>query len=58
MTRRKVLGELRRQFNALPRDEYPTLVALADALTDDLQEALCQFAIDLPLRGIRALAKR
>ena len=57
MTRRKVLAEVRRQFKSLG-DEYPTLVALADALTEDAQDALFQFGIDLHLRGIQALAKR
>src|SRR6516162_6114512 len=34
LTRRKMLAEMRRQFKSLPNDEYPTLVALADQLTD------------------------
>jgi TetR/AcrR family tetracycline transcriptional repressor len=55
-SRRKILGEVRRQFKALPRGEYPTIVALADALTDDAQDALFQFGIDLHLRGLEALA--
>ena len=57
MTRRKVLAEVRRQFKSLG-EEYPTIVALADALTEDAQDALFQFGIDLHLRGIQALAKR
>lgn len=58
MTRRRVLAEMRRQFKSLPREEYPTIVTLADALTEDAQDALFQFGIDLHLRGIRALAQR
>ena len=58
MTRRKLLAEMRRQFKSLPVEEYPTIVALADALTEDAQDALFQFGIDLHLRGIQALAQR
>jgi len=58
MTRRKLLAEMRRQFKSLPREEFPTIVALADALTEDAQDALFQFGVDLHLRGIQALAQR
>jgi TetR/AcrR family transcriptional regulator, tetracycline repressor protein len=58
MSRRKVLAEVRRQFKSLPREDYPTIVTLADALTEDAQDALFQFGIDLCLRGIEALATR
>jgi TetR/AcrR family tetracycline transcriptional repressor len=58
MSRRKALNEVRRQFKSLPRGEYPTIVALADALTEDAQDALFQFGVDLHLRGIEALAAR
>src|SRR5215831_16615745 len=57
-SRHKLLAEARRQFKALPADEYPTIVALADHLIDDDQDALFQFGIDLGLRGIEALARR
>jgi TetR/AcrR family transcriptional regulator, tetracycline repressor protein len=57
-SRRKILAEVRRQFKALPTDEYPSIVALADHLTDDAQDALFQFGIDMCLRGIEALVKR
>jgi TetR/AcrR family tetracycline transcriptional repressor len=56
-SRRKILAEARRQFKSLPEHEYPTIVALADHLTEDAQDELFQFGIDLCLRGIRALAK-
>ena len=56
LTRRKVLAEMRRQFKSLPRDQYPTIVALADQLTDGDQDALFQFGIDLCLRSVEALA--
>jgi AcrR family transcriptional regulator len=55
-TRRTLLAEARRQFKALSRDEYPTVVALADHLTEDAQDALFQFGVDMCLRGIEAMA--
>jgi TetR/AcrR family tetracycline transcriptional repressor len=58
MSRRKVLAEVRRQFKSLPLDEFPTVVALADALTEDAQDALFKFGIDMHLRGIEALIRR
>jgi len=57
-SRRKILAEVRRQFKSLPVDQYPTLVALADHLTEDAQDELFQFGIDLCLRSIDALVKR
>ena len=57
-TRRKILAEVRRQFKALPSEEYPTIVALADHLTDGDQDALFQFGIDMCLRGLETLATR
>src|SRR5262249_17551284 len=56
-SRRKILAEVRRQFKSLPKDEYPTIVALADHLTEDAQDELFQFGIDMCLRGIQALVK-
>jgi AcrR family transcriptional regulator len=52
-SRRKVLAEARRQFKSLPEQDYPTIVALADHLTEDAQDELFQFGIDMCLRGIR-----
>jgi AcrR family transcriptional regulator len=57
-SRRKLMAEVRRQFKSLPKDEYPTIVALADHLTEDAQDALFQFGIDMCLEGIRALARK
>jgi AcrR family transcriptional regulator len=54
-SRRKILAEARRQFKSLPQTDYPTIVALADHLTEDAQDELFQFGIDMCLRGIRAL---
>jgi TetR/AcrR family tetracycline transcriptional repressor len=55
---RKVFAEARRHFKTLPRDEYPTIVALADDLTENDPDALFQFGIDLLVPGIQALARR
>jgi TetR/AcrR family tetracycline transcriptional repressor len=57
-SRRKLLAEARRQFKRLPTDEYPTIVALADRLTESDQDALFQFGIDLCLHGIATLTKQ
>lgn len=57
-SRRKIFADARRQFASLPKDEYPTLVALADHLTEDAQDALFQFGVDMCLRGIESLARR
>src|SRR5262249_14844453 len=57
-SRRKLLADARRQFASLPKEEYPTLVALAGHLTEDAQDEMFQFGIDLLLRGVQALARR
>jgi hypothetical protein len=57
-SRRKILAQVRGQFKSLPKDDYPSIVALADHLTEDDQDALFRFGIDLCLRGIEALAGR
>jgi TetR/AcrR family tetracycline transcriptional repressor len=57
-SRKKLMTQVRRQFKSLPKDEYPTIVALADHLTEDAQDALLQFGINMCLEGIEALAKR
>jgi hypothetical protein len=57
-TRRKVFAQARKAFKTLPREEYPTLVELADDLTADDHDGLFQFGIDLVRRGLEALAKR
>jgi TetR/AcrR family tetracycline transcriptional repressor len=54
--RRKLFAEARRHFKSLPRQDYPTIVELADDLTENDPDALFQFGIDLWLRGITALA--
>ena len=57
-SRGEVLREMRRQFKSLPKDEYPTIVALANHLAEDAGDALFQFGLDMCLRGIEALVKR
>jgi len=56
-SRGEVLREMRRQFKSLPKDEYPTIVALANHLAEDAGDALFQFGLDMCLRGIEALVK-
>jgi TetR/AcrR family tetracycline transcriptional repressor len=55
-SRRTILEEARRQFKTLDRNNYPTIVALAAHLTEDDQDALFQFGIDMCLAGVKALA--
>ena len=57
-SRRRIFTEARRQFKSLPTNEYPTVPALADYLTEDAQDELFKFGIDMCLRGIEALVKR
>jgi AcrR family transcriptional regulator len=57
-SRKKLLADARAHFASLPKAEYPTLVSLASHLTDDAQDELFQFGIDLYLRGLAALATR
>jgi TetR/AcrR family tetracycline transcriptional repressor len=57
-SRRKVFAQARKAFTTLPRDEYPTLVDLADDLTADDPDGLFQFGIDLLLRGLEDLVPR
>jgi AcrR family transcriptional regulator len=57
-SRRKLLAQARKHFKSLPPDEYPTIVALADELSEDDQDGLFQFGIEIWLRGLEALTKR
>lgn len=56
-SRKKMLAEVRRQFKGLPADQYPTIVALADHLAEDDQDALFESGLNMYLQGIRTLAK-
>jgi TetR/AcrR family tetracycline transcriptional repressor len=55
--RRKLLAQARQYFKGLPRDQYPTVVELADDLTEDDPDRLFQFGIDAWLRGLEDLRK-
>lgn len=48
-------AEGRAQLAALPADEFPTLVALAEHVAADDPEAVLRFGIRLVLRGLEAL---
>ncbi len=54
VTRRKMFAAVRRQFQSLPPDQFPSLVALAGPLTDDDPDALFALGLDVLLRGIEA----
>jgi TetR/AcrR family tetracycline transcriptional repressor len=56
-SRRKVYAEARKHFKSLPVAEYPTIVELADHLSDDDPDRLFQFGLDIWLKGLEALAR-
>lgn len=56
-SRRKIFAQARKHFKSLPPDEYPTIVALADDLSEDDPEGLFQFGIEIWLRGLEELSK-
>ena len=51
------LGQLAEYFRSLPRDEFPTLVALADDLVAGDADERFEFALELLLRGLEAMAR-
>jgi len=55
--RRKVFEDARKLFKRLPRDEYPTLVELADDLSEDDPDGLFRFGIEMLLDGLERLVK-
>lgn len=57
-SRRKLFADARKHFASLPKNEYPTIVALAEHLTEDAQDELFEFGINMCLRGIQSLSKR
>lgn len=56
--RKAAFEEVRKHFKALPREEYPTLVELADELSEDDPDRLFQFGLEIWLRGLETLTKR
>jgi TetR/AcrR family tetracycline transcriptional repressor len=55
--RRRVFADARKYFKSLPPIEYPTVVALADHLTENDPDALFQFGLDVWLDGIDHMLK-
>jgi TetR/AcrR family tetracycline transcriptional repressor len=51
-----LMERTRAQFRALPSDQFPNLIAAADALSSDDPDALFEFGLDLVIRGIAPLA--
>jgi len=49
-------GELAEYFRSLPADDFPTLVALADQLVEGDRDERFEFAVELLVRGLEAMA--
>jgi len=52
------VDELTEYFRSLPPDEFPTLVSLADDLTAGDADERFEFALELLVRGLEAVAER
>jgi AcrR family transcriptional regulator len=48
--------ELAEYFRSLPADDFPTLVALADQLVEGDRDERFEFAVELLVRGLEAMA--
>jgi TetR/AcrR family transcriptional regulator, tetracycline repressor protein len=57
LSRRRMLAAARKQFQALPEAEYPTLVALSGPLTEDDPDGLFQAGVEILLLGLEARAR-
>jgi hypothetical protein len=57
-SRAEVLAEAREQLRALPADEYPLLVRVAEHVTDDDADAVFQFGLDAWIAGLGQLLER
>jgi TetR/AcrR family tetracycline transcriptional repressor len=57
-SRRRMFGEVRRYFRALPAEEFPVLVELADLLAEDDPDGQFRFGLDVWIRGVERLAER
>ncbi len=55
-SRKKIFWQARKHFQSLPRETYPNLVELAGELSEDDQDGLFQFGLEVWLRGIEGLA--
>jgi AcrR family transcriptional regulator len=58
ITHAKLMAEARRQFRALPADQFPTLTRMADHLTEDDPDALFEFGLQLWLDGLERHRRR
>jgi AcrR family transcriptional regulator len=56
-TTRKMLGDARKYFSSLPKDEFPNIVELAGDLAQDDAEALFQFGFQIWVRAIEHLSR-
>jgi hypothetical protein len=56
-TRRDVLAEARAQLQALPPDEFPTLIRLADSIASDDAEAVFEFGLRLCVLAMESLGR-
>ena len=54
----KMLAQARKHFKSLPPDRFPTLVEMADVLTEDDPDGLFRFGLDVWLDAIAVLAAR
>ncbi|HET8541116.1 MAG TPA: TetR/AcrR family transcriptional regulator C-terminal domain-containing protein [Anaeromyxobacter sp.] len=54
-SRRKMFAEARRYFASLPPAEFPSLVALADHLSEDDPDGNFEFGLQVWIRGIERL---
>lgn len=57
-SRAKMLATAKRHFRSLPAGEFPTIVELADHLTEDDPEGLFQLGLDVWIQGIERLARK
>jgi hypothetical protein len=51
------VGQLAEYFRSLPKDQFPTLVTLADDLTAGDADERFEFGLELLVRGLEAMAK-
>lgn len=57
-SRAKMLAVARKHFRSLPVGEFPTIVELADHLTEDDAEGLFQLGLDVWTQGVERLAHK
>lgn len=57
-SRKAAFEAVHKHFKSLPQDQYPTLVELADELSDDDADALFEFGLEVWVRGLETLTRR